>query len=203
MAALLIRISSGPIPASAAGTRFSTSSRSARLQRTTCTRPPSWPASESSISIRVPEIVTVAPLAWRVCAMAPPMPPVAPVTRAVLPVRSNMARSFKTPSSRQRRAECLDVLRCANRGRGGPPGNAFNETAQHLAGADLIEPGHPLPRHIGNAFAPAHRSGDLLDQTARDLGRVRDGLRDHVGNQRGRRLADRDSGERLRHYGGG
>src|SRR5258706_12967761 len=108
--------------------------------------------------------------------MAPPMAPVAPVTRAVLPVRSNMARSFKpAPSSCQRRAECLDVLRCPNRDGRGPTGNALNETAQDLAGADLIEPGYPLARHISNAFAPAHRPGDLLDQTARDLGRIRDG----------------------------
>ena len=41
-------------------------------------------------SRRVPDSATVAPCACSARAIAPPMPPVAPVTSAVLPVRSNM-----------------------------------------------------------------------------------------------------------------
>src|SRR5262249_13794591 len=120
--------------------------------------------------MRVPEIVTVAPLAWSVRVMAPPMPPVAPVTSAVLPVRSNTI----LPSNRQRRAEGMDILRCPDRGGGGGARDALDETAQHLASADLVKPRHALPHHIADAFAPAHHAGDLLDQTTGDLRRIRD-----------------------------
>src|SRR5262245_5464867 len=171
MAALLTRISTCPMAASAAGTRFSTSSGSARLQRTTCTRPLSLPASESSISIRVPEIVTVAPFAWSARAIAPPMPPVAPVTSAVLPGSANIRR----PSRRPRCTKRTDIFPSPDRRRRRPGGNALHETAQHFAGADLVESGHTLLRHEGDALAPPHHAGDLLDQTLPDLGRIGNG----------------------------
>ena len=38
---------------------------------------------------------TVAPCPCNACAIAPPMPPVAPVTSAVLPVKSNINVSFR------------------------------------------------------------------------------------------------------------
>jgi hypothetical protein len=52
-------------------------------------------ANESSTSRRVPDIATVAPCPCNACAIAPPMPPVAPVTSAVLPVKSNINVSFR------------------------------------------------------------------------------------------------------------
>jgi DNA-binding transcriptional LysR family regulator len=72
------------------GTSASTSVRSARLHGSTCVRSPSSPASASSISRRVPDSATVAPWPCKARAIAPPMPPVAPVTSALLPLRSNI-----------------------------------------------------------------------------------------------------------------
>jgi hypothetical protein len=64
-------------------------------QAITWTRPPSCPASASSISPRRPEIATTAPLACIARAIAAPIPPVAPLTSAVLSVRSNMMFSSR------------------------------------------------------------------------------------------------------------
>ena len=62
MPALLTRMSSEPIAASAAGTSFSTSSGLPRLQASTWARSPSSAFSASSTSARVPEMATAAPL---------------------------------------------------------------------------------------------------------------------------------------------
>src|SRR2546429_2541179 len=51
-------------------------------------------------------------------------------------------------------------------------GDPLDEAAQHLAGADLQETRHAMTCHIGHRLAPAHRAGDLLDQTAADLGGI-------------------------------
>jgi hypothetical protein len=81
--------------AAAAGTSASTSAllEIARQHRNVS---PHFPASVSSTSRRVPEIATVAPCVCKACAIALPMPPVAPVTSAVLPVRSNINISSST-----------------------------------------------------------------------------------------------------------
>ncbi len=90
--AFATRMSSLPIASSAFGTSASTSAMSARLHGSTWVRSLSSPASASSASRRVPDSATVAPWPCNARAMAPPMPPVAPVTSAVLPVRSNIGR---------------------------------------------------------------------------------------------------------------
>jgi len=46
------------------------------------------------LSIWRPEIATVAPALWKAFEIAAPMPPVVPVTSAVLPVRSNIVSSL-------------------------------------------------------------------------------------------------------------
>ena len=42
--------------------------------------------------------------------------------------------------------------------------DALGEAGQHLAGADLVDVGDAVGRHGGDAFAPAHGAGHLLDQ---------------------------------------
>ncbi|KAK0348066.1 hypothetical protein LTR94_038682, partial [Friedmanniomyces endolithicus] len=64
---------------------LSTDSGSDRLAVAKWARSPSSLARSASTASRVPDRTTVAPCACRARAMAPPMPPVAPVTRAVLP----------------------------------------------------------------------------------------------------------------------
>ena len=77
-------------------------------------------------------------------AIALPMPPVAPVTSAVLPVKSNIKVS---PSGylRRRRQRFLrrsDIVRSSDRYADRPVGNALDQAAQDLAGADLEESRH-------------------------------------------------------------
>ncbi len=94
MPALLTRMSRPPSAASAAGTSASTAAVSDRLVGSTWARSPSSVASAASASARVPDRATAAPCACSARAMAPPSPPVAPVTRAFLPVRSNMRVTY-------------------------------------------------------------------------------------------------------------
>src|SRR3954470_4372384 len=94
MPALLTRMSSRPpSAASASRTSWSAASGSARLATSEWARSPSLAASDSSAGARVPASATSAPWACSARAMAPPMPPEAPVTSAVWPVRSNMLLS--------------------------------------------------------------------------------------------------------------
>src|SRR3569623_715341 len=204
MPALATRISSWPIAASAAGTSASTSSALDKLQGSTCTRSPSLAANSSSTAWRVPEIATVAPCACSACAIAPPMPPVAPVTSALLPVRSNIE---KTPLGLLGSGQCVlgggDVVRTAHGNADRAVRDALDEPGQHLAGADLEEAGDALAGHSGDRFAPAHRAGDLLDQTAADLVGIGDGARQRVRHQGCRRRLDRHLRQRLGHGIGG
>jgi glutathione S-transferase len=90
--ALLTRMSTRPSLATALSMSLVTCSLFARSHGTICTRSPSSAAKASSLSTWRPEIATSAPALWKARAMPAPMPPVAPVTRAFLPVRSNMLR---------------------------------------------------------------------------------------------------------------
>src|SRR6185369_7579186 len=171
MPALAIRMSTCPIAASAAGTSASTSALSERLHGSTWTRSPSLPANESSTSRRVPEIATVAPCPCNACAIAPPMPPVAPVTSAVLPVKSNINVSFPGASGRGRQGVLgrRNIVGSPDRHADRAIGDALDQPAQHLAGADFEEPRDAMRRHVGHRLAPAHGAGDLLDQAAANL----------------------------------
>src|SRR5262245_13138957 len=93
MPAFATRMSSWPSACSAFGTSASTASLSARSHGSTAA-PPSSEASASSTSRRVPDTATLAPWACSARAIAPPMPPVAPVTSAFLPVRLNMEGTY-------------------------------------------------------------------------------------------------------------
>src|SRR2546429_4785156 len=179
MPALAIRISTCPIAASAAGTSASTSALSERLHGSTWTRSPSLPANESSTSRRVPDIATVAPCACNACAIAPPMPPVAPVTSAVLPVKSNIDASFREllGRSRQRILGRGNIVGSPDRHADRAIGNALDQPAQHLAGADFEEPRDAMGCHVNHRLAPAHGAGDLLDQPAANLVGVGDRCR--------------------------
>ena len=73
--------------------RFSTSAPFDRSQLRICTLLPKPFANSSKGSMRVPLIVTVAPDEWSVSAIALPIPPEAPVTRAFLPSKSNIMLS--------------------------------------------------------------------------------------------------------------
>ena len=73
------------------------------------------PSGASSASARVPDRTTVAPCACSAFAIAPPMPPEAPVTSAVLPVRSNIIVSSQRLRCRRacRASRSAIPCRCA------------------------------------------------------------------------------------------
>src|ERR1700730_1610809 len=171
MPALATRMSTCPMAWSADGTRASTAAASDRLHGSTWTRSASLAASVSSTSRRVPEIATVAPCAWSACAIAPPMPPVAPVTSAFLPVRSNIMVSPRSDCLRgsERVFRRGNIVRPANRDADGAVGDALDQAAEHLAGADFEESRDPVIRHVGHRLAPAHGTRNLLDQAAPNL----------------------------------
>ena len=93
MPALATRMSSCPMACSADGTSASTSAASDRLHGRTWTRSPNLAGERVQHLTPRPEIATVAPWACSAWAIALPMPPVAPVTSAFLPVRSNITFS--------------------------------------------------------------------------------------------------------------
>ena len=100
--------------------------------------------------------------------MAPPMPPVAPVTRAVLPVRSNISVLLRA------------LLAKASRSAGAFSGAASASGAMRLTMPDSTLPAPAsakrvdaaLARQPQHALAPAHAAGDLFDQQPAD--RLRD-----------------------------
>src|SRR4029079_18688737 len=98
--------------------------------------------------------------------MAPPMPPLAPVTRAFLPLRSNNPRPSPRLRSGKLRHGRGDVVRRADVDRLGAVGNAPGETRQYLAGADFGEHRHAGGGEPRNRLAPADHAGDLLDEAA-------------------------------------
>src|SRR5689334_11528544 len=156
-------MSSCPIAASAAGTSASTAALSERLQGKTWARSPSFAAIPSSTSRRVPEIATVAPCLCSASAMAPPMPPVAPVTSAVLPLKSNINFSSRRLRGCQSFLCRGDVAGSAHGNTDGAVGDALDQAAENLAGADLEKARHALGGHIGHRLAPAYCSCHLFD----------------------------------------
>src|SRR5579885_2308363 len=156
-------MSSWPAASSVALTSASPAAGSARSALATKARSPSSPASASSAGRRVPASTTLAPAPWSARAMAPPMPPEAPVTRALLPPRSNMLRSFPRRRS-EGLEESFDLGGSAERGCRKLAVDAFGEAAQHAAGAELDQLVDALLLHVEHALAPAHETGDLLDE---------------------------------------
>ena len=128
--------------------------------------------------------------------MAPPMPPVAPVTRALRPVRSNMRGSSYPFRDALKAATSSGVPMATAEA---PGGDALHEAGQHLAGADLIERIDALGRHVGHALAPAHGAGDLADQGVADRGRIGDGSGLHIGHDRHGRGIHGHACQRLAH----
>src|SRR5688572_17574781 len=142
-------MSSWPITCSAFGTSASTSLLSARLQGSTWMRSPISAASASKTSRRVPDSATVAPCSCNALAIAPPRPPVAPVTSAVLPERSNMLNPSRCD-------ECVYIRGNTHGHAGGARGNTLDQAAEHLARTQLVKSRHSLACHEGDAFAPTY-----------------------------------------------
>src|SRR5258707_5133697 len=205
MPALATRISTWPMAFSAEGTSASTSAASERLQGSTKTLSPNLPASASSTSRRVPEIAPVAPCACSAWAIAPPMPPVAPVTSAFLPVRSNINISLTTLGRMRSRHGVLcgaNIAGAADWNANRTLSDALDQTAQHLAGADFEKPDDTVACHVSHRLAPTHGSRNLLDQAAADFVRLADRRGQYVRDQRRSRLLDRDTRERFCHHVG-
>src|SRR5207253_10364965 len=112
---------------------------------------------------------TVAPCACSACAIAPPMPPVAPVTSAILPVRSNIDISLRRTCGSKRLFRSGNIVWPADGNADCTISDALDQAAQYLAGADLEKPVDAVACHIADRLAPAHRSGDLFDQAAANL----------------------------------
>src|ERR1700736_2445232 len=102
--------------------------------------------------------------------MLPPMVPVAPVTKAVFPVRSNIASS----SNARGGLELGDVVGRTDRGRVSTRRDALDQAGEHFAGADLVERRHAGLRHEQYRLAPAYRAGHLRDQASHDVRRITD-----------------------------
>src|SRR5262249_57412762 len=125
----------------------------------TCARSPNEDFSCSNASTRVPDSVTTAPCPCNVRAMAPPMPPEAPVTSAALPERSNIG------SSLDRFQESFDVGRGVESNAGHLLVDALHQTRQHLARSALDQRIDILRLHVLHAFAPTHHAADLFNHT--------------------------------------
>src|SRR5690606_37927310 len=121
------------------------------------TRSPSSPASASSFSTRVPCRPTVAPCACRMRAIASPMPPDAPVIKALRPVSENMCASLSHLSERSQRG--LDFGRGADVGGGDVAVDAAGKTLKHLPRADFVQRGNAVGGEPLDRFAPAHPTG--------------------------------------------
>src|SRR5262249_37615883 len=148
--ALLTRMSRRPSLVTAASTNLATCARSERSQEKTWARPPSSEASASSLAPSRPEMATVAPCPCSARAMLPPMPPLAPVTSAVLSLSSNIAVSWSAPTFyarlpsgllrvAQRPGRSRDLLGRADRGGAERGHDAPGKPGQHLAGAELVD----------------------------------------------------------------
>ena len=115
MPALLTRIDIGPASALAASTRPATASRSDKSTASAKARAPRSFCNASSFSARVPCSTTVAPCACRARATASPIPPLAPVTSAVLPVRSNINQSPFADIATRYVSSTVQPARCPDR----------------------------------------------------------------------------------------
>src|SRR5215208_1840156 len=102
--------------------------------------------------------------------MAAPMPPVAPVTSAVLPARSNSIGLLL-----QFGGAGANILRRGESERQRVGGIAARQAAQDFAGAEFTENVDPARGHGPHAFAPSHRGGDLRYEIAPDLLRIGEG----------------------------
>ena len=129
--------------------------------------------------------------------MASPIPPVAPVTKAVLPVRSNMQLFLSLARSAGSSFEGGDIIRRADGNATRILGYTPQQAGQDLAGADLVKRAHALLRHEGDRLAPTHRPRHLLDQCLHDVGRLTDRGGADIGHHRNDRPADRHLGQGL------
>src|SRR5581483_2640644 len=193
MPALFTRMSILPIAASASLARRSMSAASSILAATTWARSPSSDFSLSSASARVPESVTVAPCPCSARAMAPPMPPEAPVTSAAFPVRSNIACLLGGLQER------FDVGRRVERQTSHLLVDALDQAGKDLARAALDQLLDLLRLHVLHALAPAHQAGHLLDQPLLDVHGIGDLRGEHVGDQRHARRGKRHLLQRRLH----
>ena len=107
----------------------------------------------------LPDTASRAPCPASALAIALPSPPDAPVTSAVIPVRSNIyAISFASASMSSIVTTLVTFASGAMR---------LTIGAKHLA-ADLDEFLDARIDHVGDALAPADHAGDLLDQLIAD-----------------------------------
>src|SRR6185312_16656597 len=160
MPALLTRMSSWPSAASASLTSASAASGVERSAVSTGVPAPSSAASASSAGRRVPARATIAPARCRARAIAPPIPPEAPVTSAACPPRSNMAS--------EPLHQFFGLGRAAGRHYGHLAVDPPAEAGQHLAGADLDDLLNLVEPEQEDRLAPAHHAGDLLDEERPD-----------------------------------
>ena len=197
MPALLTRMSTG----SAAATSASAAAASAMSPVWTSQRSPSAAASSSSASRRRPARTTWQPWACRPRAMAPPMPPEAPVTSARRPERSNMVSRHPRPAARPapRRPPGSWTLTSA-----APGTPRLARPVSTLPAPSSITVVDAEPGHGRHALAPAHARGHLPHQQLADGRRVLHRLGGDVGDHRHRReRRTRSAADRLRQPLGG
>src|SRR5262245_55265875 len=178
--ALLMRMSMGAFAAASAFfTSSSTPARSARSQGQTTARSPSAAFSESSASILVPESTTRARCPCSAVAIAPPIPPDAPVTSAVLPVKSNMqchlissrclSPQRTTLQARlQRFGESLYIGWRIQRHRLKLSVDALDHAREHLVAPQFHRHRRSELTKTRHRLAPTHARGQLLDEQAPD-----------------------------------
>src|SRR5438270_309328 len=106
--------------------------------------------------------------------MAPPMPPLAPVTSAFFPARSNIQESRK--SGRAHRISG-DIGWRADGNAGRTFGDTLEQSRQHLTGAKLKKAINARACHESHGLAPPHGTGDLRDKPAADSIRIGDRTR--------------------------
>src|SRR5579864_9498112 len=122
--------------------------------------------------------MTFAPAPYSVRAIAPPIPPEAPVTSALFPLRSNIAHSSN------RFQKNLNFGRRPDRTHGEVAIDALGKTAQDASRADLGQRIDAVFLHRQNAFAPTHQPRHLLDEESFDRVRIARWLGADIGHER-------------------
>src|SRR5690606_32695337 len=102
--------------------------------------------------------ITVAPWAANAWAMACPIPRLAPVTSATFPSRLISSSFDKAGDGVGKAVNAVQIMV------GHALGAALVQTGQHLAWAALDQVGDALGSNVFDAFYPAHRAIQLLDQ---------------------------------------
>src|SRR5690554_1402930 len=184
--ALFTNMSSLPSFSTTVGTSASTCSASERSHGTTiCPSPFSSGINSISARFLVPDSATFAPRSANALAMAEPIPPDAPVTSAVFPVRSNIIVPVVKLQTLDCRQKGVDIISRDQAGRFDLFINPLYHPAKHFA-AKFDKLFYTSFGKIEHRFAPAHCSRHLGNQQTANLVGICNHISGDIGEKRDR-----------------